>query len=354
MYLSWIALILSVIVGVARGGEFDATQALGEAAIGVDADTVITTGNSNGNGESNIIRNNDNCKDEHESCSFWASEGECDNNPGYMLSSCSRSCNSCPEILSSNFYGEDQECQGEYYEELLDRVAKMDKYMLEEVSTPDYDKVRDQCKNRNKMCIYWAHIGECEKNPSFMLTNCAPACETCRMIDYDFRCPRDPEEKNIFGPGDLNKMFSRIAEMENATVLSKPGDEKEERLNKMQMNSPWAIIIDDFVTPEECIKLVHLGGDKGYERSTDVGKMKFDGTFEDKVSTTRTSRNAWCTDECYEDELVQGVLKRIEDLTGVPDGNSEYLQLLKYETGQFYRAHHDYIEPDKNRQSGPR
>ena len=25
-----------------------------------------------------------------------------------------------------------------------------------------------------------------------------------------------------------------------------------------------------------------------------------------------------------------------------------------YETGQFYRAHHDYIEADKNRQPGPR
>ena len=92
----------------------------------------------------------------------------------------------------------------------------------------------------------------------------------------------------------------------------------------------------------------------GYQRSTDVGKMKFDGTFSAKESKTRTSNNAWCTNECYEDSLVQAALHKIEELTGISDRNSEYLQLLKYEKGQFYRAHHDYIEADEERNAGPR
>lgn len=52
--------------------------------------------------------------------------------------------------------------------------------------------------------------------------------------------------------------------------------------------------------------------------------------------------------------MTQKTLGKIEKLTGVPDANSEYLQLLKYEKGQFYRVHHDYIENDDGRPQGPR
>ena len=47
--------------------------------------------------------------------------------------------------------------------------------------------------------------------------------------------------------------------------------------------------------------------------------------------------------------MTQKTLGKIEKLTGVPDANSEYLQLLKYEKGQFYRVHHDYIGNDDER-----
>ena len=137
-----------------------------------------------------------------------------------------------------------------------------------------------------------------------------------------------------------------------------PWKEEELKLTSIQLCgtaiSKQVITIDDFITDDECERLKELGGHKGYERSTDVGAKKFDGTFEAKKSKTRTSENAWCTDECFEDPLSQTALKRIELLTGVSDSNSEYLQLLKYETGQFYRTHHDYIEADDERPQGPR
>jgi len=47
-------------------------------------------------------------------------------------------------------------------------------------------------------------------------------------------------------------------------------------------------------------------------------------------------------------------MEKIRNLTGVPTRNSEYLQILKYEVGQFYKTHHDFIEHDIERQSGPR
>ena len=37
------------------------------------------------------------CQDEHHKCYDWARIGECDENPGYMLRSCRRSCIQCPD-----------------------------------------------------------------------------------------------------------------------------------------------------------------------------------------------------------------------------------------------------------------
>jgi ShK domain-like. len=182
------------------------------------------------------------CRDEEELCSFWAREGECQNNPVYMLKSCAKSCDSCK--LNSDkqgfgsAYGVAQECEGDQALELIRAVEKMDRYMSEEVSKPEYDSVRSECKNRHELCVFWAHIGECEANPSFMLLQCAPACETCKNIDYEYRCPKDPSRKDIFGPGDLHKMFERIAgEYENATVLSQPPKEADAKFQ------PWVSIM---------------------------------------------------------------------------------------------------------------
>ena len=33
----------------------------------------------------------------------------------------------------------------------------------------------------------------------------------------------------------------------------------------------------------------------------------------------------------------------MENITGIPEANGEHLQLLKYQEGQFYKSHHDYI-----------
>jgi len=60
---------------------------------------------------------------------------------------------------------------------------------------------------------------------------------------------------------------------------------------------------------------------------------------------------AWCqpglADSCYTHPLVNCVHDRVVNLTGVPKDNAEFYQILKYETGQFYRSHHDQnSEPD--------
>lgn len=47
-------------------------------------------------------------------------------------------------------------------------------------------------------------------------------------------------------------------------------------------------------------------------------------------------------------------MQKIENTTGIPERNSEYLQLLKYVPGNYYKEHHDYIDGQENENPGPR
>jgi len=71
-------------------------------------------------------------------------------------------------------------------------------------------------------------------------------------------------------------------------------------------------------------------------------------------SMSRTSYNVWCKGEFFDYPITQTVLSNIANLTGISDRNLEHLQLLRYEEGQFYKQHHDYIEIDRDRPIGAR
>lgn len=204
------------------------------------------------------------------------------------------------------------------------------------------------------------------QNPTFMTLQCAPSCQTCHLIDFETRCPYNASQPTILNPGDLDKLFIRLTTDEyylqsyQATIHSMPNppqqslDASETKSNATIRDGPWVVTLENFLSDEECDRLIHLGGQMGYEISKDVGPQKFDGSFEGYANERRTSTNAWCKDECFNDTLTQAVLQRIENVTGVPDVNSEYLQLLKYEVGQFYKTHHDYIAYQTTRQEGVR
>ena len=236
------------------------------------------------------------------------------------------------------------------------------------ISNPELKYLAPRCKNRHVECTYWAHLGECDANPQYMLTNCAPVCNTCHLLDFKRRCPIGPDVVDAMKQGDLNKMFERIVNHEillNSTSIIKggsleQGDQAVDNTEEMKYDvtilsrpsfpegvneenadyqiGPWVITLDNFIKSEECDKLIELGGNSGYERSEDVGKELFDGSFDSVQSKSRTSSNAWCQDECYEHPVAKAVMDRIELVTGIPETNSENLQLLKYNVGQFYRT----------------
>ena len=108
------------------------------------------------------------------------------------------------------------------------------------------------------------------------------ACQTCIKLDFNFRCPFDPNAPTIWGPGDLNKMFERLTtdsyyEQYSPEVLSRPG----KPIGKFD-DGPWVVVLHNFISEAEADKLIELGGVRGYEQSYDVGAKKFDGSY-DKV-----------------------------------------------------------------------
>jgi prolyl 4-hydroxylase len=182
-----------------------------------------------------------------------------------------------------------------------------------------------------------------------MEENCAPVCTACEDWVFEDRCPmpEDPEALNIWKPGDLDKLFQKLASEPykseySVEVLSSPPD------------GPWVITVDNIITEAEAKRFIELGYDLEYQRSTEAGDVKADGTVEKKISKGRTSTNAWCMDDCLDDDVTINVSERISNLTGIPDSHGEYIQLLRYEPTQFYKTHHDWIEYHLNRSYGVR
>lgn len=168
------------------------------------------------------------------------------------------------------------------------------------------------------------------------------------MLHIDTRCPLDPDAVDVWTqPGDLSRNFERIVndpdfEKYEPTILSKPP------------NGPWMLQLENFLSDEEAERLIELGHEQTYERSADVGERQADGTYTKKVYGGRTSTNAWCIKECYEDPIARRISERIENVTGIPETNAENLQLLRYEKGEFYNTHNDFIPYQVDRQCGAR
>ena len=151
----------------------------------------------------------DECVDTHEHCAFWASLDECSKNPGYMLKGCPKSCKSCPNKMVDGLtmeqviekehllaeivkYGQPQDVNTETQDKTMFNIRKtldyMDNHIHAEKPTHGLsEETVNACRNTNAMCSYWATLGECDKNPSFMVTKCAPACLSCHKIAFEHR-----------------------------------------------------------------------------------------------------------------------------------------------------------------------
>ncbi|CAB9519968.1 Prolyl 4-hydroxylase subunit alpha-1 [Seminavis robusta] len=315
----------------------------------------------------NVSVNATECVDDHVDCEWWASEGECDDNANYMWQFCRKSCDTCKGFKELKLdMGVKQTISGrsidpEHEEELKELLEDTKEYMENVVfKDPKYLNVRRHCRNLDGDCTYLAHQGECEESPDYMNEFCPLACKSCMELDENYRCHYTHDDNDAtaaWGPGDLNKMFERIVTdplylRYQPRILSRPTVPMDDKTEILQ--GPWVVVLDNFLSDEESDTLIEVGMDIGYKRSADVGRKRFDGTYEAEVNEDRTSKNSWCGGFCLEDSNTQRILQRIENVTGIPSDNGEMLQLLKYEKGQFYRTHHDLIAHQRDRPCGVR
>ena len=207
-------------------------------------------------------------------------------------------------------------------------------YMRDVVYAEDrYAEVRDSCRNYHEDCSLWSASGVCHSRQSMLYAMyCGPACQSCLMHDVALRCPLDPDGTDALGPGDLDAAFVRVLTTDRfrryrPRVLSRPPD------------GPWVISFDSFLNSEECDQLIAHGHAEGYSWSMGTGDAILpDGTRFGIVEDARTRSTSICQQECENDPVVGGVLKRITDISGLPGGNLEPLQLLRYQEGRYHQV----------------
>lgn len=250
-------------------------------------------------------------------------------------------------------YGKKQTLEvRDYTDKILKEMDEMTKYMEEKVFKEDaYRNVRLTCKNLNENCVYWKVLGECDKNFGYMSGQCAPACRRCEILDEKLRCPRDESiPKHLTEAGDLHKIFERlttnaeVVEKYQPKILSMPSPTHMDASDIVE--GPWVVEMPHFLTDEECEHMIKVGHELVFHDSANYTLAR--------NATTRTSQQTWCKKSCASDPIMMGIDAKISDMSTVPVNNSEYMQILKYEVGEYYHTHNDYNPRHLEKQSGVR
>ena len=102
---------------------------------------------------------------------------------------------------------------------------------------------------------------------------------------------------------------------------------------------PLVVEIDDFLSDEECDHVIaeatpHMAKSKVALMDKDKGK---------KDAEFRTSSTYFMPSNT---RTLQKIDDRVASLTRVPRQHQEYVQVLRYDGGQYYGSHHDYWDPD--------
>ena len=103
-------------------------------------------------------------------------------------------------------------------------------------------------------------------------------------------------------------------------------------------DSPEIYIAEGFLNDNECSYII----EKARHKLIRSGVVDPNST-KSTLASARTSYGTYLTD--VGDPIIQGIRKRIEAVTMIPDHNGESLQVLNYAIGAEYKPHFDYFDP---------
>lgn len=230
------------------------------------------------------------------------------------------------------------------YQDMLEDYMGGAAHLAAVAKNPELQHILPQCKNKDPLCTYWATQGDCDysgESKFWMTLNCCPVCEAAWLLDWLVECPFTRHQAHAWPePGDLNTFFVNLTTLPqyqqySPTIHSQPNSTNDS-------DAPWVVTLENVVSPEEAWALIQHGEQYGWQDSGISSDVQDDGSSESIISDYRTSTLAWCNSEsCLQDPLVQRVLDRMANITQLHPNHSDYLQLLKYAPGDYYKEHHD-------------
>mmetsp|Transcript_21895 Transcript_21895/g.48383 ORF Transcript_21895/g.48383 Transcript_21895/m.48383 type:complete len:364 (-) Transcript_21895:118-1209(-) len=235
------------------------------------------------------------CKDSHEKCQRWASLGECEKNPAWMHPHCAVSCKTCDARLS----------------------------------------VDPRCQDQLPDCAALASRGGCSRNVSTMSEFCPRSCSVCGPGDV---CIANATDEGAFPTHEVGSWFSALI---NSPEAQRYGLE-------VISTDPYLVVLKNFLSQEEIDDMVNQFSD-GWQRSLAGGV-----TGADVVKPGRTSENQWCYSDCEQKSSMRHLLERVEKVTNISNRRYENAQILRYQQGQRYGSHSDFIPAQNQLAHGPR
>ena len=116
--------------------------------------------------------------------------------------------------------------------------------------------------------------------------------------------------------------------------------------------SPFVLQVDSLLTRSEIGAIRTVADHIGFAGVTHRG-WAGSGLPGSVTPGLRNASTAWCDAACYARPEMAVLFRRARRLTRVPTAHSE-LQFLRYEEGQFYAEHHDYLSGSERLVLGPR
>jgi hypothetical protein len=198
-----------------------------------------------------------------------------------------------------------------------------------------------KCSNRFEECN--DHYDDCTVHPGFMVINCPLTCGTCHLRNPEIRCAAsflNISTSPILKQGEIDAMFTSISDSEHSKV-------------KVLSQEPWIIQFDNFLSNELIDSLLaQVNGN--WERSSESGEIDVTGAGSKLTTATRTSSTFWCNNECQHTEVSYNVASLIQKIIKIPTYHFEPIQILKYNVGESFVAHHDYSYQELTLPCGPR
>lgn len=212
----------------------------------------------------------------------------------------------------------------------------------------------------SRTCASWAgkDLSGCLWSPGHMALNCPRTCKMCHLRSASARCGPLQNDNVAMRQGDMSRLFfnltatPRLEIAQDGSSIEVPGEfiwtGRNERPYVVHLlsSNPWIVQIDNVLSDYEADEIIGIAHNTGFTGSTTTGEVDDTGTINRKKDMDRTSQQAWCQGSCDDEELINTLYDRIHEITTVPPSNYEHLQMLKYEEGQKYNAHHDLLGLD--------